>query len=155
MGTNQREGTMPKRINIVYLFIVLWAFSEIAPVQAQPIALPSGLEYEDLALGQGQPAELGDVVTVHITGWLDDNGQKGRQFVSTREAGRTISFKLGTDWVIPAWNQGAEGMAAGGIRRLWVPAALGYGSKGAGDAVPPDSDIILEMELVGIRPSDQ
>ena len=50
-----------------------------------------------------------------------------------------------------AWNLGVVGMKTGGKRRLMVPASLGYGSKGIDDIVPPDSDLILEIELVEVK----
>jgi len=119
--------------------------------QEPRVMLTSGFGFEDVVIGTGSTADLGDVVTVHLQGWLNHNGGKGRKYFSTTDDGQPISFKLGTERVMPAWNQGVEGMAVGGIRRLWVPASLGYGSKGVSDVVPPDTDLIFEIELLAIR----
>jgi FKBP-type peptidyl-prolyl cis-trans isomerase FkpA len=130
---------------------VMIACPTTSAAQEPPIILTSGLGVEDVLIGTGATADLGDVVTVHLQGWLNHNEEKGRKYFSTTDDGQPISFKLGTERVMPAWNQGVEGMAVGGIRRLWVPASLGYGSKGVRDVVPPDTDLIIEIELLAIR----
>jgi len=114
--------------------------------------MPSGLKYQDLVTGTGDTAEIGKIATIHLVGWLDDNGQKGDKFFdSPRDYGRPITFKIGTDRVMKAWNIGVDGMKVGGKRRLRVPAALGYGAKGVDDIVPPNSDLILEIALVEVK----
>ena len=110
------------------------------------ITTPSGLEYHDVAKGAGEPARRGDVVVVHYTGWLAD----GTQFDSSR-GGEPFSFKLGVGEVIAGWDEGVAGMLAGGKRKLWVPAALGYGRQGSFPEVPPNAELVFEVELLEVK----
>ena len=106
----------------------------------------SGLEYEDLTKGAGQAATRGDVVTVHYTGWLTD----GTKFDSS-VGGHPFTFKLGAGEVIAGWDEGVAGLMVGGKRKLWIPAKLGYGREGAPPEIPPNAELIFEVELLGIR----
>jgi FKBP-type peptidyl-prolyl cis-trans isomerase len=106
----------------------------------------SGLEYDDLKKGAGPPATHGDVVVVHYTGWLTD----GKQFDSS-VGGQPFSFKLGAGEVIAGWDEGVAGIMVGGKRKLWIPAALGYGRQGSPPVIPPNAELIFEVELLGIR----
>ena len=107
---------------------------------------PSGLEYSDLKKGTGEPATRGDVVVVHYTGWLTD----GQQCDSSL-GGEPFSFKLGVGEVIAGWDEGVTGMMVGGRRKLWIPAELGYGRKGSPPDIPPNAELIFEVELLEIR----
>src|SRR5438132_4895249 len=107
----------------------------------------SGLQYEDIAAGTGDAAKAGDTVEVHYTGWLRD----GKKFDSSLDRNRPFSFKLGAGQVIKGWDEGVAGMKVGGKRKLIIPADLGYGSRGAGGVIPPDAELIFEVELVGVR----
>ena len=107
----------------------------------------SGLEYHDLKRGSGDMATPGDTVVVHYTGRLKvDN----KQFDSSI-GGEPFSFKLGAGEVIAGWDEGVSGMMIGGKRKLWVPAALGYGRKGAPPEIPPNADLIFEVELLEVK----
>jgi FKBP-type peptidyl-prolyl cis-trans isomerase len=111
------------------------------------ITTNSGLRYEELAAGTGQAAKAGDSVEVHYTGWLTD----GTKFDSSLDRGRPFAFQLGAGRVIKGWDEGVAGMKVGGKRKLHIPAALGYGSRGAGGVIPPNADLVFEVELLGIR----
>jgi FKBP-type peptidyl-prolyl cis-trans isomerase len=111
------------------------------------ITTTSGLRYEDLAPGAGQSARSGDTVEVHYTGWLTD----GTKFDSSHDHNRSFSFQLGAGRVIRGWDEGVAGMKVGGRRKLVIPAALGYGRRGAGGVIPPDAELTFEVELLGIR----
>src|SRR5215831_5846541 len=106
----------------------------------------SGLEYSDLKKGSGTPATRSDVVVVHYTGWLTD----GKQFDSSL-GGEPFSFKLGVGEVIAGWDEGVTGMLAGGKRKLWIPAGLGYGRRGSPPDIPPNAELIFEVELLEIK----
>jgi FKBP-type peptidyl-prolyl cis-trans isomerase FkpA len=106
----------------------------------------SGLEYEDLTVGEGDVARAGHSVTVHYTGWLTD----GKKFDSSKDRGRPFSFDLGAGEVIRGWDEGVQGMQVGGVRRLTIPASLGYGARGAGGAIPPNATLVFEVELLAI-----
>ena len=89
---------------------------------------PSGLVVEDLVLGEGALASSGQDVTVHYTGWLTD----GKKFDSSKDRNDPFRFGLGKHQVIAGWDEGVQGMKVGGKRKLTIPPALGYGSRGAG-----------------------
>jgi FKBP-type peptidyl-prolyl cis-trans isomerase FkpA len=110
------------------------------------ISTGSGLKYEDLNEGTGEVAKAGDTVQVHYTGWLTDN----TKFDSSRDRGSPFSFRLGAGRVIQGWDEGVAGMKVGGKRKLHIPPALGYGARGAGGVIPPNAELIFEVELLGI-----
>jgi peptidylprolyl isomerase len=117
----------------------------------QSVTLPSGLKYQDQVVGTGPEAKSGQTVSVHYTGWLDQNGQPGKQFDSSRDRGQPLSFGLGARQVIAGWDQGVAGMKVGGKRRLVIPPDLGYGARGAGGVIPPNATLIFDVELMGVR----
>lgn len=108
---------------------------------------PSGLYYQDLAEGTGEPAEPGDHVVVHYTGWLTN----GQQFDSSRDREEPFDFTLGAQQVIPGWDEGVAGMREGGRRKLVIPPELGYGDQGAGFVIPPRSTLVFDVELLEVR----
>jgi len=114
------------------------------------ITTASGLQYEDLVEGQGAAASAGQTVKVHYTGWLYQNGQPGAKFDSSRDRGEPFEFPLGFGMVIRGWDEGVQGMKVGGQRRLVIPAALGYGARGAGGVIPPNATLQFDVELLAI-----
>ena len=108
---------------------------------------PSGLTYTDIEPGTGATAQGGQKVRVHYTGWLK-NGQK---FDSSLDRNEPFEFTLGAGMVIKGWDEGVAGMKIGGKRRLEIPPVLGYGARGAGGVIPPNADLIFEVELLGLR----
>jgi FKBP-type peptidyl-prolyl cis-trans isomerase len=139
---------LPKHLSALIMIVV---FAAAASAQQGIVFTESGLRYQELEIGSGEPAASGKVAVIHFTAWLDDSGAKGAQYFDTREHGEPVAFKLGTDNVMPGWNIGVEGMRVGGKRLLMIPAKLGYGAKGVGELVPPHADLIFEVELVDIR----
>ncbi len=118
------------------------------------VELDNGLKYLLLAAGAGAAIEAGQNAMVHYTGWLYDESLpegKGEKFDSSRDRGQPFSFPLGAGRVIKGWDQGVAGMKVGERRMLIIPADLGYGSRGAGGAIPPDADLLFDVELLGIR----
>ena len=109
------------------------------------VTTASGLQYDDLRLGQGAVARFGSDVSVHYTGWLVD----GRKFDSSRDRDEPFGFAIGQGNVIAGWEEGVAGMRVGGLRRLVIPPDLGYGAWGAGDVIPPDATLVFEVELLG------
>jgi FKBP-type peptidyl-prolyl cis-trans isomerase len=116
-------------------------------VTGKPTTTPSGLEYWDIKKGSGKLAEKGKKVSVHYTGWLTD----GKEFDSSRDAGEPIQFDLGTGQVIKGWDEGIAGMKVGGKRQLKIPPALGYGPRGFGSSIPPNSTLIFDVELMDVK----
>jgi FKBP-type peptidyl-prolyl cis-trans isomerase len=105
----------------------------------------AGLTIEDVTVGTGAEARPGGTVTVHYTGTLDN----GSRFDSSRDRG-PFSFLLGGGRVIQGWDQGVAGMRVGGVRRLVIPAELGYGDQGAPPVIPPRSTLHFEIELLEV-----
>ena len=105
------------------------------------------LQIEDMVVGTGAEAIKGKLVSVHYTGWLTD----GKKFDSSKDRGQPFQFPLGRGHVIQGWDQGVEGMKVGGKRKLTIPPELGYGDKGAGDAIPPGATLVFDVELLGIK----
>jgi FKBP-type peptidyl-prolyl cis-trans isomerase FkpA len=111
------------------------------------ITTPSGLIIEDLTVGDGDEAVAGRHVSVHYTGWLTD----GRKFDSSKDRNDPFSFPLGARHVIAGWDEGVQGMKAGGTRKLTIPPELGYGRRGAGGVIPPDATLVFEVELLAVQ----
>mgnify|MGYP000291563967 CR=1 FL=1 len=112
------------------------------------ITTPSGLQYEDTVVGSGAEATKGQYVSVHYTGWLKSNGKK---FDSSVDRGEPFVFGLGAGMVIKGWDEGVAGMKIGEKRKLTIPPDLGYGARGAGGVIPPNADLIFEVELLKIN----
>jgi FKBP-type peptidyl-prolyl cis-trans isomerase FkpA len=106
---------------------------------------PTGLQYAEIAPGDGAEATAGRSVTVHYTGWLTD----GHKFDSSRDRGEPFRFGLGAGQVIRGWDEGVAGMKVGGRRRLTIPSSLGYGERGAGP-IPPGATLVFAVELLGV-----
>lgn len=139
------------------LFIVLLLlsssdlFAEGNKDKIKAIKMTQGLQTTDTVVGKGDEAEKGKTVSVHYTGWLDDKGSKGKKFDSSLDRGQAFKFVLGQGMVIKGWDQGFEGMKVGGKRTLMIPAELGYGQRGAGAAIPPNADLIFDVELLEVN----
>jgi peptidylprolyl isomerase len=127
------------------------------PTPSMPTALPiittaSGLKYVDTLVGTGAAPARGQTCRVHYTGWLDDGrGGHGRKFDSSFDRGQPLAFPVGVSRVIKGWDEGLLSMKVGGKRTLYIPSYLGYGPKGAGSDIPPNADLIFDVELVGVQ----
>lgn len=130
------------------------------PLGAEEVAAPAvppeqPLVITDLVLGVGNEALPGMVCIVHYTGWLLDEKAKdhrGRKFDSSHDRGQPFSFPLGGGHVIKGWERGIVGMRVGGLRRLVIPPALGYGDRNMGNGViPPGSTLLFEVELLAVE----
>ncbi len=142
---------MKKTLGCFSLFIFIFIFTALSLANEDIVENESGLKYEDIEIGTGDFAELGNIAVLHFSGWIDDNGKKGTLFFNSRDQGEPISFKIGTDKVIAGWNIGVIGMQVGGKRRLLVPAKLAYGAEGAGKVIPPNAALIFEIELLEVK----
>jgi FKBP-type peptidyl-prolyl cis-trans isomerase FkpA len=112
------------------------------------------LQVTDSSIGNGSEAKTGNTVTVHYTGWLYDAkaaDKHGKKFDSSKDHGEPFEFKLGAGMVIRGWDQGVAGMKVGGKRTLVIPSELGYGSRGAGGAIPPNATLVFDVELLAVR----
>jgi len=105
------------------------------------------LKSEDIQVGNGDEAKAGKTVSVHYTGTLTD----GSKFDSSHDRGKPFEFQLGAGRVIKGWDQGVVGMKIGGKRKLVIPSDLAYGERGFPPVIPPNSTLVFEIELLGIR----
>ena len=122
-----------------------------ASASADFVTTPSGLKYQDEVVGTGPEPKAGQKVSVHYTGWLDENGKPGKKFDSSRDRGTPFSFTLGAGQVIAGWDTGVATMKVGGKRTLIIPPDQGYGARGAGGLIPPNATLIFDVELLGAR----
>ncbi|HEX2462083.1 MAG TPA: FKBP-type peptidyl-prolyl cis-trans isomerase [Vicinamibacterales bacterium] len=109
---------------------------------------------QDDVVGTGAEAQSGRVVTVHYTGWLYDQtrpDRKGNKFDSSRDRNEPFSFNLGAGEVIRGWDEGVAGMKVGGRRTLTIPPDMGYGARGAGGVIPPNSTLLFDVELLEVK----
>ena len=115
------------------------------------ITTDSGLQYDDTHTGDGDMAATGQYVSVHYTGWLWENGEKGEKFDSSLDRNDPFEFGLGQGMVIKGWDEGVQGMKVGGKRTLLIPPDLGYGAYGAGGVIPPNATLKFDVELLGVE----
>lgn len=108
---------------------------------------PSGLQYEDLTVGTGASPTPGQTVVVHYTGWLTD----GKKFDSSVDRGQPFNFPIGKGRVIKGWDEGVSTMKVGGKRKLTIPPELAYGKQGFPGAIPPNSTLVFEVELLKLE----
>jgi peptidylprolyl isomerase len=111
----------------------------------------SGLQYEDAKEGTGATPKTGQTCVMHYTGWLWENGAKGKKFDSSVDRGQPFEFPLGLGRVIKGWDEGVATMKVGGKRNLVIPPQLGYGARGAGGVIPPNATLFFEVELLGVK----
>jgi peptidylprolyl isomerase len=127
-----------------------------APVIAQDIGktmtTPSGLKITDSKIGTGTTPRTGQTCVMHYTGWLYENGAKGKKFDSSVDRGTPFEFRIGTRQVIGGWDEGVATMKVGGKRTLIIPPELGYGARGAGNGlIPPNATLIFDVELLDVK----
>jgi len=131
---------------LIYLILIL-NFLVGDNMKNNTMYTSSGLQYEDLVIGKGESPSTGDKVSVHYTGKLED----GSIFDSSLDRNQPFEFSLGMGRVIKGWDEGISSMQVGGKRILTIPPHLGYGERGAGERIPPNSTLIFEVELLEIK----
>ena len=130
----------------IFLIIIFTTIAGCSKV-GKEITTASGLKYVDEVIGNGPEPVKGQVVVVHFDGMFED----GKKFQSSHDSGKPISYKVGTGDVIAGLDEGTMTMKAGGKRKLIIPPALGYGTTGIPNMIPPNSTLIFEIELVEIK----
>ena len=111
----------------------------------------------DTKLGDGAEAQAGQTVIVHYTGWLFDESapeNKGKKFDSSLDRNEPFDFPLGGGRVIKGWDDGVQGMREGGQRILIISPELGYGTRGAGGAIPPNATLVFDVKLLKVIKTD-
>ena len=146
---------MCSRRSAVFKLAVISGGAAIAtPTLAQTgkaMTTPSGLQIIDTKAVTGPSPKPGQTCVMHYTGWLYENGAKGKKFDSSVDRGEPFEFKIGLRQVIAGWDEGVASMKVGGKRTLIIPAALGYGAQGAGNVIPPNATLMFDVELLGVK----
>lgn len=112
----------------------------------EPVDSVAELQIIDTVVGDGAEVPEGATITAHYTGALCKDGTI---FQSSHDFGDAITF--GLNQVIAGWTQGVPGMKIGGTRRLVIPSTLAYGSVRAAANIPPNSDLVFDIELTAIN----
>ncbi len=111
----------------------------------------SGLQILDTVVGTGAEPKPGQTCVMHYTGWLYENGAKGKKFDSSHDRNEPFAFQIGAGRVIRGWDEGVATMKVGGKRTLIIPPQLGYGARGAGGVIPPNATLMFDVELLGLK----
>jgi peptidylprolyl isomerase len=125
--------------------------STLAQQAGTTVTTPSGLKIIDTQAGTGAQPKTGQTCVMHYTGWLYKDGAKGEKFDSSVDRGQPFEFQIGTGQVIGGWDEGVATMKVGGKRTLIIPPDLGYGARGAGRVIPPNSTLIFDVELLDVK----
>jgi peptidylprolyl isomerase len=134
-------------------FSILLTASEgaLAQSKGKTMTTASGLQIIDTQEGTGASPKSGQTCVMHYTGWLYENGQKGKKFDSSVDRNEPFEFPIGQRRVIAGWDEGVATMKVGGKRTLIIPPALGYGARGAGGVIPPTATLMFDVELLGVK----
>lgn len=142
--------------------VTIWAIKKkeakqvVVQTDAETAATPefktteSGIKYRIETEGTGKKPKAGDTVEVHYTGWVDVDGEEGEKFDSSVDRNRTFKFRLGQGMVIPGWEQSLADMKEGEVRYIILPPELGYGSRGAGRVIKPNSILRFRVKFIKI-----
>lgn len=134
------------KINFAIVLLFIFVFS-VYSQSGDTTATQSGLKYLVLKQGKGTKAENGKTVEVNYTGKLTN----GKIFDSSYDRNVPIEFVLGSGQVIKGWDEGIALMRVGDKYQLIIPPELGYGDKGAGEIIPPNSTLIFDVELMRVH----
>jgi peptidylprolyl isomerase len=127
------------------------AMAQVGNTVGKTMTTPSGLQITDGTIGTGATPKPGQICVMHYTGWLYQDGAKGKKFDSSLDRGTPFEFPIGQRRVIPGWDEGVATMKVGGKRTLIIPPALGYGARGAGGVIPPNATLIFDVELLDVK----
>jgi FKBP-type peptidyl-prolyl cis-trans isomerase len=123
----------------------------VAQTAGKTMTTPSGLQITDTTVGTGASPKPGQTCVMHYTGWLYEDGKKGKKFDSSVDRNEPFEFPIGQHRVIAGWDEGVSTMKVGGKRTLIIPPALGYGARGAGGVIPPNATLIFDVELLAVK----
>jgi len=144
-------------VTLALVIALAGIFAASAPTTAAAQAVgksmttPSGLQITDSVIGTGATPQPGQICVMHYTGWLYQDGAKGKKFDSSLDRGKPFEFPIGKQRVIAGWDEGVASMKVGGKRTLTIPPDLGYGARGAGGVIPPNATLIFEVELLDVK----
>lgn len=122
------------------------AADPLKPAWPDVVVSNSGLRYRDVKVGPGDEVRVGEKVTIHYKGWLDNGKVYGK---SKKPGGKPMTFRVGQGEVIPGWDEGLVGMRVGGIRLLTIPPSLGYGDRAYGK-IPANSTLHMRIFVIKV-----
>jgi FKBP-type peptidyl-prolyl cis-trans isomerase len=122
-----------------------------AQTAGKTMTTASGLQIIDTTVGTGASPKPGQTCVMHYTGWLYEDGKKGKKFDSSVDRNEPFEFPIGQHRVIAGWDEGVATMKVGGKRTLIIPPALGYGARGAGGVIPPNATLMFDVELLAVK----
>jgi peptidylprolyl isomerase len=150
-----------RNLSIAFAIVLAGAFLFAVPPSAvaqtagkttgKTMTTASGLQIIDSKVGTGATPKSGQICVMHYTGWLYEDGKKGKKFDSSVDRNEPFEFPIGQHQVIGGWDEGVATMQVGGKRTLIIPPALGYGARGAGGVIPPNATLIFDVELLGVK----
>lgn len=150
-GGDEMKPNATTSAALITVLILLMAAPGLWAADGAFQAGPGGMRFKDLQVGQGAVAEQGMVATIHFIGWLDEDGVRGREIYNSRREGRPVSFVVGTDGVMPGWNEGVMGMQPGGSRMLLLPPAMAFGQRQIEGVIPADASMMFRIELLSLE----
>jgi FKBP-type peptidyl-prolyl cis-trans isomerase len=127
------------------------AMAQVMTQVGKTMTTASGLQITDSKIGTGATPKPGQICVMHYTGWLYQDGAKGKKFDSSVDRGTPFEFPIGAGRVIAGWDEGVATMKVGGKRTLIIPPNLGYGARGAGGVIPPNATLIFDVELLAVK----
>jgi peptidylprolyl isomerase len=145
------RGSLMMVIAMAIAVVVAVPRAASAQAAGKPVTTASGLEIIDTKVGTGASPKSGQTCVMHYTGWLYENGQKGKKFDSSVDRNEPFEFPIGQRRVIAGWDEGVASMKVGGKRTLIIPPALGYGARGAGGVIPPNATLMFDVELLSVK----
>ena len=143
--------TSNRFFHTVLTFLALSILSGVAAQADSFQSAKGGMRTQDMQTGTGLVAAEGMIATIQFTAWLDKQGVRGKGLYNSRDSGEPVSFVIGTDKVMPAWNEGVLGMRVGGTRMLLVPPEMAYGQRAIDDVIPAGSSMQFIIELVRLE----
>ena len=143
---------MPRYALMAMMTLVALTTLEAKPPLPGLTTTASGLQFVDIRPGRGKLPETGQTCAVLYRGFLYENNRRAsKPFDAAMSAKAPFRFPVGMGQVIAGWDEGIKTMKAGGKRVLIIPPAMGYGAKGAGDAIPAGATLLFEVELLSIK----
>jgi peptidylprolyl isomerase len=134
-----------------YFAITYSVSTSLAHATGKIMTTASGLKIEDTVVGTGATPTPGQTCVMHYTGWLYEDGVKGKKFDSSLDRNEPFEFPIGMKRVIGGWDEGVASMKVGGKRTLIIPPDLGYGARGAGGVIPPNATLMFDVELLDVK----
>jgi FKBP-type peptidyl-prolyl cis-trans isomerase len=138
-------------IGVSGTFLSVAPSGALAQTAGKTMTTASGLQIIDSNAGTGASPKPGQICVMHYTGWLYEDGKKGKKFDSSVDRNEPFEFPIGRHKVIAGWDEGVATMKVGGKRTLIIPPALGYGARGAGGVIPPNATLMFDVELLAVK----